>query len=489
VLDESNCTIRSFGRAAWDDTTNEVHINYTDETTGEGKTIVAQDLANQAIQQAVVATTINYPGLPTADLANRAGWRDLKSLSYPQASATIIANRSAWQIRPGDVFRLDSAELGFTGLVMRANRIGYGLLGDGQIQIEAVQDLDGFGATIYGSPVPTGWLDPIHAPVAAAIQFIAEAPYFLAQAGGKILTWAAAPVYDAAEYQSQILQSGGVYTPTSVVPFGATATLQLAAAPGAGTIRISNGQSLSMLAAATVPDQRAGKNLAIIDDEWISWGTITDLGAGVFELGNVWRGVVDSVPAAHALGARVNFLSGSLGTTPATYVSGSVVTAKYLPRTALGTLALGSATALSVTMSDRASRPYPPGGVQINGAAYPAAITGAWAATWLHRDRLQESTIYNQADASIGPEAGQTYTVRLYGESNTLLRTATGLSGLGYTWADEAADSGLPGGRLNGRVRAEIESVRAALVSTYHHDILVDRAGWDYNWGNYWSGS
>jgi hypothetical protein len=42
--------------------------------------------------------------------------------------------------------------------------------------------------------------------------------------------------------------------------------------------------------------------------------------------------------------------------------------------------------------------------------------------------------------------------------------------------------------RLNGRIRAELESVRGGLVSHQKHNITVDRAGWGYNWGNYWGG-
>lgn len=442
-LDDSNCTIDSFGRAAWDDTTNEVHVNYTDQTTGEGATAIAQDLANQAIQGMAVATTINYPGIPTLAQAQKVAWRDLRALSYPQAQARITANREAWTLRPGAVFKLTSADLGFSGMVMRVQKIGYGTLGDGRIQIDAVQDLDGFGDTIYGTPGASGWLDPLHAPVAATLQFLAEAPYFLAQTGGKILTWAAAPVYDAAEYQSQILQSGGIYTANSVVPFGATGLLDAGISETAATITLNTTQSMSMLASVSVADQRAGKNLAIIDNEWISFGGVAQLSAGIWQLTGVWRGVVDTVPAKHSAGARVYFLSGAAGTSPATYPVGQTVTAKYLPRTALGQLALGSATALTVTMNDRASRPYPPGHVQINGADYPAAILGAYTISWRHRDRVQQTTIYNQDDPSIGPESGQTYTLRLYGENNTLLKTASGLTGTNYAWTTEDADSGL----------------------------------------------
>ena len=64
---------------------------------------------------------------------------------------------------------------------------------------------------------------------------------------------------------------------------------------------------------------------------------------------------------------------------------------------------------------------------------------------------MQTVTLVAQDEASIGPETSVTYTLRIYGESDTLLRTETGLTGTSYTYAsaDEISDSGL--GRLNTR--------------------------------------
>ncbi len=47
---------------------------------------------------------------------------------------------------------------------------------------------------------------------------------------------------------------------------------------------------------------------------------------------------------------------------------------------------------------------------------------------------------------------------------------------------------GSPAPRLNGRIRAELESVRSALVSHQKHNITVDRAGYGYQYGNYYGG-
>jgi hypothetical protein len=111
----------------------------------------------------------------------------------------------------------------------------------------------------------------------------------------------------------------------------------------------------------------------------------------------------------------------------------------------------------------------------INTVAYPASITGELVLAWAHRDRiLQDDQIIDTNEASIGPEPGTTYTLRLYDENDVLRRTETGLTGVSYTWATEETDSGLTG-RLNNNVRIELESVRDALTSTQMHNISVIR--------------
>lgn len=82
--------------------------------------------------------------------------------------------------------------------------------------------------------------------------------------------------------------------------------------------------------------------------------------------------------------------------------------------------------------------------MKINGAAYPAVVTGTMNLTWAHRDRLQQTASFIKQDAgNIGPEDGQTYTLRLYDEGDQLKRTETGLTVTAFSWDTEAEDCGL----------------------------------------------
>lgn len=454
LFDEANSVLVDFSRPGWDETVNEVHVNYLDAATGEPASVVAQDLANQQIQQAVVARTIDYPACPTEAQAQKLAWRDLRALSLPLAKCTIRADRSAWVLRPGMVIRVSNAQRGFSEMAMRVNRINYGTMVDGQIEFECVQDVFNLSATIYGSSPGTGWVDPIGPPAVVRYPVLLEAPYHITRSAGtaevgKLLTWAAAPAGDAFEYQIHTRQGAAPFVRRGTAPFGPTATLTAAINETAGTIQVGSGQDLDLLISTDSTGQAQGSGLMLIDNEWLSWRTKTNDGGGLYTLSTVYRGCLDTVPAAHASGARVRFLDNAMGTTADEYGLTSSVDAKYLTVSGGGILALVTATTLSVTFTQRVLRPYPPADVKINGTSYPVAILGAYALTWKHRDRTAQTTIISQADASIGPETGTTHTLRLYGEAGTLLRTEIGLTGTSYTWTDEQADSGLGTGDPN----------------------------------------
>jgi hypothetical protein len=140
-------------------------------------------------------------------------------------------------------------------------------------------------------------------------------------------------------------------------------------------------------------------------------------------------------------------------------------------------------------MNRRQNRPYPPGNVKINNVAYPAVAKGDLVISWAHRDRLSQTvSLVSQTNGNIGPEAGVTYTLRIYGEAGSLRRTYSGLTGTSqtYTQADDTADSGL--GRPNAALRIELESNRSGVISLQKHSIAFERAGYGLSYDKYYGG-
>jgi hypothetical protein len=175
------------------------------------------------------------------------------------------------------------------------------------------------------------------------------------------------------------------------------------------------------------------------------------------------------------------------------YVVGEMGDLLLLPKTGRGELDVSLASTISVTVQQRFIRPYPPGNVKLNGAAYPAAVTGDITITWANRNRVnQTANVVMQTDGDITPESGQTTTIRIYGGASltTLRRTFSGLTGTSQTWtlAQIAADVA----DLDGRIKLEIESTRTdsngTFTSLYKHVIETDRAGYGLQYGNYYGG-
>jgi hypothetical protein len=91
-------------------------------------------------------------------------------------------------------------------------------------------------------------------------------------------------------------------------------------------------------------------------------------------------------------------------------------------RPGLGVLELTAATADAVVMASRANAPYPPGQIKQNAPYYPGSLPhAALALTWAHRDRTQQSgaTLNSFEEGDIGPEAGVTYEVNVWDETDT----------------------------------------------------------------------
>jgi len=182
-----------------------------------------------------------------------------------------------------------------------------------------------------------------------------------------------------------------------------------------------------------------------------------DEGAGTVTLA---RGCADTVPVQHAAGDRIYFYGDDAGTDAREYVDGELVHAKLLTRTSTEVLDAGSAPDDTVVMNGRQARPYPPGNFQIGGVAYPLTESGALAMTWSHRDRvLQADTLIDTLAADIGPEAGTTYTVRIYADG-VLEHTETGITGNSFSY------TGLSDGVL---MRIELFAVRDTLESWQTH--------------------
>jgi hypothetical protein len=452
TIDESNIArVENYARPSFGELTNTVTVRYWDAYTGNQGAVTVDNPALVQMQGGVNAVTIDYPSITNKSLAVRVALRDLRALSTDLVTCTIYANSAAKSINPGDAFKFEFADYHDGYLIMRADKIAYGDGRSDRVRIECVQDVFSISTIQSVSSNDTEWTDPSQTPDPATYRIVEEAPYYeLVQRLGESQTealltdneFAGFLVATAANPGSAInailnVDAGSGYEDFGVVEFSPYAFLDGDLAQEAGP------STFSITGAVDVDDVVVGTHVQIGSELMrVDAVSSTSITAG--------RGVLDTVPNAHTDGDVVIFWDEYAGSNEVEYGSSASVDVKLLTSSGAGTVDISAATADTVTFDQRAYRPYPPGNVKINTDAYPEAIGGSDALTvsWSHRDRQLQTagTLQDTTETDIGPETGTTYTLRIYGETDTLIRTYTGLTGASqeYPVETEKTDSEIP---------------------------------------------
>lgn len=464
--------------SAGDTQYNEVVVGYSDPVLDDDGQVRAQNLAAFQATQSVLGTRVDYPGVPTSGLAQRLAQRDLRMHSAGLKRFKLKLDRRGWKVAPASVLRVVDVARGLD-TVLRVGRYEDSTHTDGTITVTAVQDVFGLPLTTFITPQSGLWEPPNRTAIIPDNRRLVEASFrdVVVRQG---LDFTLALAADAAAVGILIQQPtplsmnyliGSRVSPEEFAPHGVgpwTPTGTVAAATGTYDTAI-------VVTDISRPGSLSKGMVGLIGDEVIRLDDF-DLATGAFTIA---RGCGDTIPAAHAAGSLLWFYGPAYsGTDGVEYVSSETVDVKVLTRTSTDTLAADVAPTDTITVDQRVYRPYPPGDVRVNGAPFATPslrATGDIVVTWTHRDRITEQDqLVEHGAASIGPEAGTTYRVRVF-DNATLLRTEAGISGTSWTY--DAAMSAADGNA--GVLRFELETVRDGLASYQLYTFIVSRAGFD----------
>lgn len=487
TLDESNIIeLVDFTGPTDCEVFNQLTVNYIDRENRSGA-ITVQDIAALArMNGQVKPMTLDFVGIATNTMATKIAARELQQMAMPISSVVLVINRKNFNLEPGDCFNFTWGPLGIADLVMRVKEVEIGLHTDNQLRITAVRDVYGLGAVSFTEPENSGWTRPENEPADAARRRIEEITWwqFVREYAGEsdavlaelddsstlITSFCARPSSDAINYEMWARNVGASeWLKKDIDSFPFTGTTAADLIPEVSSV-IDLQESYIDLNLVKV------SNYAQLGDELVA---ITAIDAGTVTV-TVDRGVLDTLPVAHAAGTFIWFHQGLYGLDQTPRADGEDVEVRLLPSTSLGRLAIADAANNVFSMVGRMMRPYPPGNVKINAQRWPVSIglVDELAITWSHRDRLlQTVTLNRQDEGDIGPEAGVTYTLRIYGEMGVLLRTESGLTGTSYTYlaAHEETDSAFVPARLNTALRFELEAVRGSLTSREKWNLSIAR--------------
>jgi len=397
-------SIENFARASWEETTNQVKVQFNDASDEYKVTYaVAIDMANQRIQNGVnVTTTMNFPGVKNATLANTLAWRELRSVSYPLAKAKIVVDRTFFNVQPAQVLAFTDPDLNFTKLPLRVNRIDFGSIADNKITLDLVQDIYSFQQGVFGPPPDSGWEPPADdlAAFSATYQMAMEAPRgFVMRDPGFVgytdKVWTTARrVGVEVGFQIRERHAAAPSAPTGSfnqvgTSYGLVLIGQLDSSLDAGsafpltsllvspTPDLQSSLESQFNDAATLSDVGTNLiNLVMVNNEFMLVAGGAQVSATKVQLNSVYRGVLDSVQADHAGGDLVwlLFAGGNLADT--TFDAGDNVDIKLLPFSLSDTVLEDDATTIQIQpMDNRVRRPYCPSSVTFGAALWPSTTS------------------------------------------------------------------------------------------------------------------
>lgn len=472
VLNEDNILkVSSFSRKTAAELTNTIVLNY-DDANGATQSITVHNAALLDQQGGqIISESKTFDGITDGTLAQKVALRELRTASSALSVAQVVLNKDTGiNLRLGDVVKVNWAKYNIENEIMRITSINYGNVTANSVTVDLQQDVYAIGVSVNSPPPSTGWVNPIGDPVASPRRLFFETPYYF---------WALA-FGDIESAWNELGDLQGSYVMAAQRPSGDSYSFDLYLAGQAYALETSGAAFTPFCTTTSALAKEVVTTVGITGAdllEEVETGTLCAIEGEICEVTNINltngtitlnRGMLDTVPAAHASGVAVWFFAEFAEFGSTFYYRQEVIKAKCLTVNPRGTLDLSAAPIDTLTFSARQIRPYVAGNFRFNNVVYPATITGPLTVSWAHRSRLLQTsdTHYAQTAANIGPEQNITYTLKLYDENGSLRKTVTGLTGTSYTWDTETADSNLTD-RLNNKVRAVLTAVRVDGTNTW----------------------
>jgi putative tail protein len=484
-----------------DTTFNEIIVNYTDPLSGKKGQVRCHNIGSFRALGTLLSTTVDYLGIPTADLAMRLAQRDLQINSSDLRRLKIKVDRTGWYINPADVIKLHVPERGIDNMLVRVGQIEDGSLEDETITLTCVQDVFSLPATSFVKPQPSFWTPPDKTPRPIQERLVDEATYYdlaenlppgeldsVATDNGLIKIYAEQPTSTTLDYIVSTKTSVEAnFVDRTTAGFDAGADLVGDLALHGTDIGFSD---ITGPEAGLIAD--AGVNIPVLivnplnhaEQEYCRLVSI-DTSARTATLA---RGTIDTIPHPFRSNSKIWFQTNVPTTDFRRLSSSEIADVKLLPRLANAQLDPTLADTDEVTIGARQGRPYPPGNLQIMGNPFDLSqviLPGTEIAlTWAHRDRItQSSFLVDHTAADVGPEPGTTYTIELSDPATgTIFRTESSISGNSWTYLTGLDDTdGNPTA-----IHFKLYSVRDSLLSWQAYEFNVYRSSgfdedFDYN--------
>jgi hypothetical protein len=162
VFNRSNIAELQHTRPQMPELLTEIKVNFIDRSADYTQRTRAA--YNQALRQVLgraQGATQSYLLFSTGANAERAAVRDLHAHSSEFASGTMVANRAAAVLAPGDPFVINDPDEGLSSVVCRATKVDYGTIHDQEpVTVQWVEDVFGSQGGVYETTPAEEWTEP-----------------------------------------------------------------------------------------------------------------------------------------------------------------------------------------------------------------------------------------------------------------------------------------------------------------------------------------
>lgn len=425
-----NSTVLSFERPSFSEMVNEVVVKFKRQSDGADGSVSAHDLGSISSRGEIISQNITMIGVDNSTIASRIAEREVRNYATPLAKIKIKVDRTGSSINPGDIIKFSSEEHSISNMIVRIFSVDYGVLTNGYVTLEGVEDIFSMPSTSYLSSGVSQWSDPVQPAVDITDKYVIEAPYWevyrqfdeasflLLSNTSAFLQYVAKENLGTSNYSYQVhTDVGSGYTNIGDGEFSPAATIQ---------------NLLTRVAELEIPidniDFRSEEitinGYAYIDQEAIQI-TAVDTVLGTM---SIKRGVLDTIPVEHAAGSLIYFTQDNDGFMDTEYSIAETIDAKALAKTGEGVLSIASTAADQITFTGRFAKPYPPCRVTFNGSYFPEYINGDTDTTvgWYYQSKTSEGIqgpSSNWYEAGSNPEASTEIELLFYDESDSLFST------------------------------------------------------------------
>jgi len=426
--------------------------------------VQSEDPANKEILGHVVPRSIRMMLFTTTVNAQEAADRIIKSIAYPLAQLTFVANRNIFRMEVGDQFKYSSSEYGITDMVFRIITITEQDLRKEHIKVYAIEDVEYMSSSSIFSSIPVGTAPGGSTGLVYTLEHVllVEAPYVLSGNDIMLIPIAAKVTGQELGFALYMSTDGSSYTLvqniTTFAVYG-----QLASNYPANTYEIDDdiGFQVDITLSASVLQSVSRQylfgptNLSLLGNhnenvELITWQTITPVSGynDRYEITGVYRNRYGTDKKAHYVGEPFWFVGYSVTTVAhLEFTVGSTRFFKLLPYSGSSSSALQDANAYSINFVGMARRPYDPTNYACNGVLVTPPYSADCVLTWSPRVRGDGAGLGNPDYVTQSPVTWEgLFEIEVW-VSGSKVRTISGIDAITYTYTsgmNSGDNGGLP---------------------------------------------